>query len=220
MHLVYIVKATLIERDLVRYGITEILAAGHRVSVLDISEFCHPELQHDHSKTANASGMDVHYISTESDIADKFHIMASADCAMLLIHSISCNWKSYQVLRHIQKAELPYLILKPMLFPGWNVRTDRSVSTSWISEFAKRFRTIKIQILPAYPQGIYVSQRPHLPFIRAPKTTRSKTNLQTPTQKSFMLIVLTLRRYRGLHRHPSKNKPCLSISIYRFIPTL
>tara|TARA_R110000787_G_scaffold89306_4_gene189146 strand:- start:2210 stop:3406 length:1197 start_codon:yes stop_codon:yes gene_type:complete len=145
MHLVYIVKATLIERDLVRYGITEILAAGHRVSVLDISEFCHPELQHDHSKTANASGMDVHYISTESDIADKFHIMASADCAMLLIHSISCNWKSYQVLRHIQKAELPYLILKPMLFPGWNVRTDRSVSTSWISEFAKRFRTIKIQ---------------------------------------------------------------------------
>ncbi len=167
MHLVYIVKCTLTERDFIRYGIKEILAAGHRVSVLDLSDFIHPELNNNRSQTVSATGMDVHFMSTNKDIADGVSLMASADFAVLLIHAISCNWKTYQVLRHLQKAGpkkgLPYLFLKPMLHPGWNVRAESAAPTSWVRDLGKRWKTMNIQ------NSIFA--RLPAPVLRIPKAT-------------------------------------------------
>ncbi len=120
MQILYTIKRPLTGRDFERHGIEAFLAQGHGVTVLDLSDFIHPDLVNDRSENVHADGLDIEIIATREELLRHRGTFENADLVVLLIQSFGLSRHTYLPLKMVAACGTPYLIQTPPSYPGWN----------------------------------------------------------------------------------------------------
>ncbi len=140
MKFLYLIKRPLTPRDRDRYGINFMLDHGHSVTVLDLSEVIHPCLDHGYAGVFDDDRVDIREIASWPQFEGQRQAFLDSDLVILQIQSYGLSRSTYHPLRMIAKTGVPYLILAPTLYPGWDIKTKKPSFIGIIADKRARLR--------------------------------------------------------------------------------
>ena len=204
MNLLYLIKQPLTPRDWDRFGIGFMLEKGHLVTVLDMSDVIHPGLPNDRSEVVRDERVDVREIKSWDKFNQQRQTFQDSDLVIFLIQSYGLSRSTYRPLRMIAKTGVPYLILAPTLYPGWNIKTGAFSLSGRISDLWARLRNMDplnslISRLPPSWLGIVMASY----IVNTSKVGSRPNSLAGPRTKAIKAHTNDYEIYLGeLKRNP------------------
>lgn len=112
-HVVLLVQQPLAPRDLVRFGISALLARGYAVSVFDVADMAFPMLTNVREHYRNFSGFDLLVTHTRADLRAAADAMANARLIICHVGAGYVPIRAWPILRRLSASLVPYLVAAP-----------------------------------------------------------------------------------------------------------
>jgi hypothetical protein len=135
--IVIIVKRPLAKRDMERFGIDIALARGFSVTVFDLGEMLHPNLDNTAQFSPDFSDLEIRRLSHRRQLPELARIARKADLVVAGISSSGLSRLVLPVFYALGKAEAPYLVMAPQPIPF----TAPSVQTGRLGALIRRLQS-------------------------------------------------------------------------------
>jgi hypothetical protein len=145
MKFLYFIKQPLVQRDYDRFGLDLLLARGHDITVLDLSDLIHPELPNDPSDVKRDPHLSLRVVHNLKEMKGEMETLKASDLIFLLIESEGWSHVTSPILKIVAKAETPYLILAPAFIPGFDMQSEKIGALNFLKNGCSRL--LKINIL-------------------------------------------------------------------------
>jgi hypothetical protein len=115
--IVIIVKRPPAKRDMERFGIDIALARGFSVTVFDLGEMLHPNLDNAAQFTPDCPDLEIRRLSHRRQLPELGRIASAADLVISAVSSEGLSRLVLPIFRALGKAEAPYLVMAPQPMP-------------------------------------------------------------------------------------------------------
>jgi hypothetical protein len=140
MNIVYLVKRPLLPRDFDRYGVGFMLDRGHRVTVLDVSQPCHPEMDNSQAGVVGDPRLDLRIVADWNGLRRERQVLAQADMVFFLLQSYGHSRMILPALTLLRRLGTPFLIMAPTMLAGGAPRIEELPLARALKEAWGRFR--------------------------------------------------------------------------------
>ena len=145
MKFIYLVKQPLVPRDFARFGLDLLLARGHDITILDLSELIHPENANEQSEVERDPRLSLQVVRNIEELKGEMETLRASDLIFFLIESQGWSRATSPILKIVAKTETPYLILAPAFVPGLGIQSEKA--GGWKSVQSGFLRLPKLDIL-------------------------------------------------------------------------
>ncbi|CAA7614380.1 hypothetical protein [Magnetospirillum sp. SS-4] len=135
--IVIIVKRPLAKRDMERFGIDIALARGFSVTLFDLSEMLHPNLDNAVRFGPDVPDLDIRRLSHRRQLPELARIARKADLVVAGISSSGLSRLVLPVFHALGKVGAPYLVMAPQPIPF----TAPSMQTGRLGALIRRLRS-------------------------------------------------------------------------------
>jgi hypothetical protein len=136
----YLIKQPLTERDQERHGLDTFLRHGHDLTVLDMSDFFHPDL--DNNRAYTHAQVSLRQVRDIPGLQAEAETMKESDLIIFQAQSYGISRATRMPLKMISDSETPYLIQMARTFPGTGPSPDANGFGGRVADYWSRARSM------------------------------------------------------------------------------
>tara|TARA_R110000787_G_scaffold174448_3_gene287038 strand:+ start:6575 stop:7798 length:1224 start_codon:yes stop_codon:yes gene_type:complete len=182
MRLTYLVKRPMTERDYHRLGISYALEISHTVTLVDLSNALHPDLPAQKPFDIDNPHFSMRFYNRISDLGRDAASILDVDLVFCLIQSNGLARNNIAVMRMLKKVGVPYLMMAPVLYPGWHIDVAKTSLKQRIIDFIGRIRAadpINTLVTKIPPRWLGLPSAKYIVYMSL-ESERARNNLVSP----------------------------------------